>query len=213
MLSIIGVGDVAQSFTFTTDQGTLREDITLPAIELTHLSFADQFVLSESRQQHSPDEPVNTTCCNDTPADNAVQVIGEVIVNVLAVIGRDKRCKDEVEVADKEDQSDWDGRTEGRVPVPASRVPVQVQQSTGDKDIDHRQRICDDVEDKVVRVARWWCQHDDDGYEPVLEQTCQWCIEGFVARPKSGKRQDAFSSKLLYKSSLGEDDAQNVAKG
>lgn len=69
------------------------------------------------------------------------------------------------------------------------------------------------LENEVVCIAWWGCEHDYHGHEPVLEQTSQRRIERPVAGPETREGKDAFTAELLDKTALGEDDAENISKG
>lgn len=47
----------------------------------------------------------------------------------------------------------------------------------------------------------------------MLEQTSERCVEGLVAGPEAREGQDALTAELLDKTTLGEDDGEDVAKG
>jgi hypothetical protein len=55
----------------------------------------------------------------------------------------------------------------------------------------------DVLEDKVIRVSWRWCEHDDDGDNPVLEEAHEWGVEGLVAGPEAGEREKAFAADFL----------------
>lgn len=146
------------------------EHTPLPAVELTDLSRAHKLILADARQQHGPDKPVDTASGKNADADDTVQIVGKVVVDAAALLWRHERRGDEVDVAEEEQARGGDGGAERRVPLVACRVPVDPQEAAGDKDVDHGERVRDDVEDEVVGVAWWRGQHDDHGHEPVLKE-------------------------------------------
>lgn len=68
-----------------------------------------------------------------------------MFVDALAVLGRDKGGDDEVDVAEQEENGDGKGRLERGVPVPGLSVAVEVDQSTGDEDVDDGERVRDET--------------------------------------------------------------------
>ncbi len=53
------------------------------------------------------------------------------------------------------------------------------------------------LEDEVVGIARWRCQHNNHGNGPMLEEASQRGIERLVTCPKPGEWEYAFSTELL----------------
>jgi len=176
----------------------------------------DELVAPDPRQHHGPHEPVDGAGEQDRDADHAVQVVRDVLVDALSGVGRHERRHDEVHVAEQEEHDDGQRgaeRRRPRRPVRRARVQVQVQQRARDEDVDDRQRVRDDVEDEVVRVAGRRGEHDDDGHEPVLEEAGERRVEGLVAGPEAREGQDALAPDLLHQPALREDDGEHVAEG
>ena len=119
---------------------------------------------------------------------------------------------DEVDVAGEEEDGDGQGGAAGRVPVVLLAVRVEPDEAEGDEGVDDGERVGDDVEDEVVSIARGRGQHDDDGDEPVLEETGERSVEGPVAGEEAGEGQDAFATELLDDSALREDHGQNISE-
>ena len=40
---------------------------------------------------------------------------------------------------------------------------------------------------EIVGISRGWCDHGDDGYQPVDEETGERCVEWLVACPDFGE--------------------------
>lgn len=161
--------------------------------------------------------------------------VRKVLVDVLAIFGRNERRNDEVNVAEKEEGDDRVSGLDGRVPVPAGSVAVEVDKGTGDEDVDDGKRVGDEavaellvypvpflrfickqkhlLENKVVSITCRWCKDSNHGNGPVLKQTGQGSVEGPVAGEESRKGQNTLTTKLLDKTALREDDTQDVAKG
>jgi hypothetical protein len=69
------------------------------------------------------------------------------------------------------------------------------------------------LENKVVSITGRRSKNDNDADEPVLKETSQRSVEGAVAGPEAGEGQDTLTAKLLHKTTLREDDTENVSKG
>ena len=90
---------------------------------------------------------------------------------------------------------------------------MEMAEAEGDEGVDDGERVGDDVEDEVVSITWRRGQHDDDGDEPVLEETGERGVERPVAGEEAGVRQDTFAAELLDDSALREDHRQNVTEG
>lgn len=53
------------------------------------------------------------------------------------------------------------------------------------------------LDQEVISITWRRCQHDDNGYDPVLEQTGSRRVERPIASPDLGKGQHAFTTQLL----------------
>lgn len=69
------------------------------------------------------------------------------------------------------------------------------------------------LENKVVSITRRRSKNDNDADKPVLKETSQRSVEGTVAGPEAGEGQNTLTTKLLHKTTLRENDTENVAKG
>lgn len=160
-----------------------------------------------------------------------------MLVDILAIFRGDKRCNDEINVAEEEEDDDGVRGFDRRVPVPAGTVAVEVDKGAGDEDVDDGKRVGDEaiaewlvnlasifpfivrrkkkhlLENEVVSIACRWCKDSNHGNGPVLKQTGQGSVERTVAGEESRKGQNTLTAKLLDKTALGEDDTQDVAKG
>lgn len=144
----------------------------LPPINLIVTRLPNQLIPSHLGQNNCPDNPVNATTSNNRPANNAVQPVRQGLVHRHAVSRRHEGCDHEVDVAGEEEDGDRQGGTEGRVPVVLLAVGVEPDEAKGDEGVDDGERVGDDVEDEVVSISGGRCQHDDDGHQPVLKETC-----------------------------------------
>ncbi len=117
----------------------------LPPVNVVDDGFADELVAADPRQQLSPDDPVDATRKDDAEADDAVDVVGQGVVDALALLGRDEGGDDEVDVAEKEEDGDGEGRLERGVPVPRGAVAVEVDEGAGDEDVDDGERVRDEA--------------------------------------------------------------------
>lgn len=134
----------------------LDEDAPRPAIVVDEDLLA-QLVAAELGQQLGPEQPVNTAGDDDGGADDAVQVVGQVIVDVLVGrLRRDVRRDDEVDVGQQEEDGDGQRGLDRRVPVVLVAVQVEVHEAARDEDVDDSQRVGDDVED--CRSVRKMCE-------------------------------------------------------
>lgn len=122
--------------THTLAQRNTREDISLPAIQVADLGGPHELILADSRQQDSPDQPINTTSREDAESDDAVQIVRQVVVDALAILWRDERGCDEVDVAEEEQQCRRDCGAEWWIPLVACWVPVDPEETAGDEDVD-----------------------------------------------------------------------------
>jgi hypothetical protein len=84
-------------------------------------------------------------------------------------------------------------------------VEVEMNECTGDEDVDDGQRVRNNAEDckysytglfaeakdllqnEVISVTRWGRQHDDDRHRPMLKKTSKWGVERAIASPEPGK--------------------------
>lgn len=138
--------------------------------------------------------------------------VWQALVYTLPILGGHKRSHDQVYVAEEEKDDHGEGCLEGRIPVSCRPVAVQVNQPARDKRVDDGQRVRNEVEHKVVRVARWGGQNRNRRDEPVLKEAGKRGVEGAVARPEAREGKDSLAPEFLDQPALGEDDAQDVAK-
>lgn len=68
-----------------------------------------------------------------------------MLVDILAIFRGDKRCNDEINVAEEEEDDDGVRGFDRRVPVPAGTVAVEVDKGAGDEDVDDGKRIRDEA--------------------------------------------------------------------
>lgn len=61
------------------------EAAALPAVNVVSVGLADQLVAAEPGQQLGPNQPVHAAGTNDTKADDAMNVVRQVLVHVLAL--------------------------------------------------------------------------------------------------------------------------------
>lgn len=76
--------------------------------------------------------------------------VRKVLVDVLAIFRGHERCNDEVDVAEKEEDDDWVGGLDRRIPVPLGTVTVEMDQSTGNEDVDDGKRVGDEAVEKLL---------------------------------------------------------------
>lgn len=88
-----------------------------------------------------------------------------------------------------------------------------MQQTRGDEGVYHGEGIGDyarwvsdcarfgewdnELEDEIICITWRWSKHDDYRDEPVLEESHEWSIEGFVTGPETGPWDDAFAADFL----------------
>jgi hypothetical protein len=53
------------------------------------------------------------------------------------------------------------------------------------------------LRDKVIRISWGRSEHDDDGNEPVFEETDEGGVEGFVGGEEAGEGEDALATDFL----------------
>lgn len=121
--------------------GPLDEDVGLPTINFINNGFADKLVVANLGENDGPDNPVDTTGKDDSKANNTVNPVRKILVDVLAILRGDEGGDDEVDVAEhEEDDNRHAGRQRG-VPVPLGAVDVDMEEAGGDKGVDNSQRI------------------------------------------------------------------------
>jgi len=114
----------------------LEKDVAFPPVNLIHYGFAVKFVSANLGENDRPYQPVNTAGKNNPKTDNAVDPVGERLVNVLSVLWRHKRCGDEVNVAKHKEYNNRHGGTDWWVPVPGFAVEVEMEKTSRDKRVD-----------------------------------------------------------------------------
>jgi hypothetical protein len=121
----------------------------LPPIDLIEARLPDQLISSQLRQYNRPNQPVQTATRNYRDADDAVQVVGQSLVNGDAVLGRHEGCDDQVDVADEEKDRDGEGGAEGRVPVVLLLVGVEPDEAEGDEGVYYGEGVGDYAGEEV----------------------------------------------------------------
>ena len=195
-----------------------REDTSGPAIGVNH-SFLDEDVATEARHQHRPHQVVHGAERKDTKRDDAVQVVGQLVVDTLASAGWDIGSHHQVDVGQTEEDGDGQRRPDAGSPVrEVLRLGhVDVDESTGHEDVDDGQWVGDEavsrpvswdppgsdggmvnlLDQEVVGISRGRSQHDDDGHDPVLEEASSGRVERPVAGPDLREGEDAFTTQSL----------------
>jgi len=121
----------------------LNEMAPLPPINLIETRFPNQLVLTHLGQTNRPNQPVDSAAGDDGNADDAVQVVGQGLVDGDAVLGRDEGRDHEVDVTGEEEDHDGEGCAEGRVPVVLLAVRVEPDEAEGDEDVDDGEGVGD----------------------------------------------------------------------
>ena len=186
---------------------------SLPAVNVVHIGFLHQFIVANLGQEDGPNQPVDTSGENDAEADNAMDPVRQALVYALTLLRRNEWGHDEVNVAEEVEDGDGQSGPDGRVPVPRGLVAIQVNQGSGNKDIDDGEGVRNEVEHKVVSVASRRGQDSNGCDQPVFKEAGQRRIEGPVAGEEARKGEDASSAELLNQTALGEDDAEQSAEG
>ena len=124
--------------------GLPREDVPLPTINAIDDDLALQLVATKLGKHDGPNDPIRTTGDENAEADNHVDPVRQGLV-YGAVGGRDPGGNDEVDVGEKEEDDNGEGRGEWRVPVPGLAVQVEVDETAGDEDVDDGERVGDDA--------------------------------------------------------------------
>lgn len=68
-----------------------------------------------------------------------------MLIDILAVFGGHKWRNDEINVAEQEEDNDWVGSFDRGVPVPFGAVAVEVDEGSGDEDVDDGEGIGDEA--------------------------------------------------------------------
>lgn len=131
--------------------------IRLPAINIVHDNLTAQFIATKLGEEDSPEDPVYGASSKDGNADNAVDVVGHALVDVLAVARWDERSNDKVDVAEREEDGDGQSSLDRRVPVVLSAVEVEVDETTADKGVDDGEGVGNEammVSDESMTLIR-----------------------------------------------------------
>lgn len=102
----------------------LQKDLSLPSINLIDDSLLHQLVPTNLGQEDGPDQPVDASCRDDAEPDDAVYPVGQILVDVLAVLWGYEGCRYEVDVAQQEEENYGKGRFDRRCPVPCLSVEI-----------------------------------------------------------------------------------------
>ena len=98
-----------------------------------------------------------------------------------------------------------------RLPALRLRV-VEVDETCCDETVDPGARVGVKICDKVVCGSSGRSNQNDNGDEPVQEQSSRRSIERLVRCPESAPRQQSFLCKLLVQASVRKADCENVAQ-
>lgn len=85
------------------------KDSPLPTVNFVSYSLLHKLIPSNLGQDDRPDKPVDSASTKDSESYHAVDVIRQVLVGVLALLGRHKGGDDEIDVAEKEEDDDGKG--------------------------------------------------------------------------------------------------------
>lgn len=53
------------------------------------------------------------------------------------------------------------------------------------------------LENEIICISRWRCEHDDHRDQPMFEETGEWRVEGLVTGPKLGEWEETFAANFL----------------
>lgn len=113
------------------------KDAPGPAISVDH-GLLDEQITPEPRHENGPDEVVHGTGREDCNGHDAVQVVGQFVVNVLVGRGWHVRRNHEVHVGQEEENGDWEGCADagGPVGVACRLGQVDPDQTGRDENVD-----------------------------------------------------------------------------
>lgn len=147
-----------------------------------------------------------------------MQIVRELVVHALARGRRHVRRNHQVQVGKEEKDGDGEGGADSGRPVGEARFmgKVDPDETGGYEDVDDREGVGNEAFDEfsccvvsgrwmrgglldqeIISITWWRCQHDDNRYDPVLKQTGSRRVEWPIASPDLGKGQNTFTTQLL----------------
>jgi hypothetical protein len=121
--------------------GLADKHIRLPTINLVNDNLTSELIAAKLGENDSPEDPVDGTSNQNSDADNAVDIVGHALVDVLAVGRGDEGSDDKVDVAEHEEDGDWQSSLDRGVPVVLGAVEVEMDETTSDKGVDNGERV------------------------------------------------------------------------
>jgi hypothetical protein len=113
----------------------------LPPINFINNNLPLKPIMSNLRQQDSPNNPVHASSHDDADTNNTVRPIRQGLVHAVAIRRRHERRNGQVDVAEQEEHGDRESGFDWRVPLPGCFVQVEVDQGAGDEDVDDGERV------------------------------------------------------------------------
>ena len=115
----------------------LDEDVPGPTFSIL-VNLLLETVTSNLWKEDSPEDPVDTSGCDDSQTNDAVKVVRQRLVLIqLGSRRRYKWCDDEINVAEEEEDSNRKSSLDRRVPVELLAVGVDPDECDRDEDVDH----------------------------------------------------------------------------
>lgn len=118
-----------------------RKHTSRPSIGIHHRLF-DQSIPTQLGEDYCPDSIVDGSCSEYTQRHDAVQVVWQFLVYVLAITGRDVRSNHQIHIRQEEENGDWKSCADSRIPVgKLGLVEVDVDEPGRNKGIDDGKRV------------------------------------------------------------------------
>lgn len=121
--------------------GLADKHIRLPTINLVNNNLTSELVATKLGEDDSPEDPVDSASSQNSNTDNAVDIVGHALVDVLAVGRGDEGSDDKVDVAEHEEDGDGQSSLDRGVPVVVSAVEVEMDETASDKGVDNGKRV------------------------------------------------------------------------
>ena len=128
---------------------SLHKHVPGPSINFVDLLLLHKLVASDPWHNLCPNKPVDTTGEDDTEANDAVNPVRQIVVDVLALVRWAEGSNHEVDVAEEEEDDDRECCIDWGVPVAALPVEVKVDHTCSNESVDNSER----VRDQAIRVV------------------------------------------------------------
>ena len=191
-----------------------RADLTVPhcfaTINLINVPLWNDFISPNLRPYTSPESPIDGASEEHTNTNDGKDEV-RVPVGILHAIGRDEGHDGQESVGSEVEETDGKKSVPGRRPVLALLV-LEVDKTSSDEAVDPRAGIGVEIDDEVVGRASGRRHEDDDGHDPVEEESGGGCIKGFDGGPETTEREKTLLAELLVKTGVCKTDRKHVTQ-